>query len=81
MTRHSKEPFAPKPVPIFLVTFEHAQRSFKCVLVDWDGPDGRQAKQWVVTVAGRPVWSFKAKKTDTHESVQGEVARWWDETH
>lgn len=67
--------------PVFLVTFEHAQRSFKCVLLDWEAPDARQAKQWVVTVAGRPVWSFEAGVADTRQSVQDEVTRWWDETH
>lgn len=64
--------------PIFLVTFEHAQRSFKCVLLDWDSPDGRRAKQWVVTVAGRPVWAFEASPSDTRESVRNEVEMWWD---
>ena len=63
--------------PIFLVTFEYAKRSFKCVLLDWDSPNGR-SKQWVVTVAGRPVWSFEATDTDTRASVQTEVERWWD---
>ena len=67
--------------PIFLVTFEYARRSFKCVLLDWDAPDGRRAKQWVVTVAGRPVWSFEATETDTRASVQQEVERWWDTQH
>jgi hypothetical protein len=69
---------APQTVPIFLVTFEHAQRSFKCVLLDWEAPNGRNAKQWVVTMAGRPVWSFEAGPSDTHESVQAEVRGWWD---
>jgi hypothetical protein len=64
--------------PVFLVSFEHAQRSFKCVLLDWDGPESRSAKQWVVTVAGRPVWSFPAGESDTRESVQQEVTTWWD---
>lgn len=63
--------------PVFLVSFEHAQRSFKCVLLDWDAPGGRKAKQWVVTVAGRPVWSFEASASDTHASVRKEVERWW----
>lgn len=67
--------------PVFLVTFEHAQRSFKCVLLDWDSPDGRSAKQWVVTVAGRPVWSFEARANDTRESVRNEVEMWWDTQH
>ena len=64
--------------PVFLVSFEHARRSFKCVLLDWDAPERRSAKQWVVTVAGRPVWSFPASETDTRASVQDEVSRWWD---
>jgi hypothetical protein len=64
--------------PLFVVSFVHAQRSFTCVLLDWDAPDGRSAKQWVVTVAGRPIWSFEAGKRDTQESVQQEVRRWWD---
>ena len=78
--RSAKQSEAAQSVPVFLVTFEHAQHSFKCVLLDWDAPDDRKAKQWVVTVAGRPVWSFEAKATDTRDSVQGEVKRWWDET-
>jgi hypothetical protein len=64
--------------PVFLVSFEHAQRSFQCVLLDWDAADRRSAKQWVVTVAGRTVWSFPAGDADTRASVQTEVARWWD---
>ena len=67
--------------PVFLVAFEHAKRSFKCVLLDWDAPDGRKAKQWVVTVAGRPVWSFVAGAADTRESVRREVELWWDTQH
>ena len=67
--------------PVFLVTFEYAKRSFKCVLLDWDAPAGRSAKQWVVTVAGRPVWSFEAGADDTRESVQKEVELWWDTQH
>jgi hypothetical protein len=67
--------------PIFLVTFEYAKRSFKCVLLDWDAPTGRSAKQWVVTVAGRPVWSFEARAGDTRESVRKEVELWWDTQH
>jgi hypothetical protein len=64
--------------PVFLVTFEYGKRSFQCVLLDWDAPDGRVTKQWVVTVAGRPVWSFEARATDTGTSVQQEVEMWWD---
>jgi hypothetical protein len=66
--------------PVFLVTFEHARRSFKCLLVDWDHADGRTALQWVVTVAGRPVWSFAASESDTRQSVQRQVEEWWDAT-
>ena len=64
--------------PVFLVTFEYAKRSFKCVLLDWAAPENRSAKQWVVTVAGRPVWSFEASEVDTRASVQKEVEAWWD---
>jgi hypothetical protein len=67
--------------PVFLVTFEYAKRSFKCVLLDWDASQGRNAKQWVVTVAGRPVWSFEAGANDTRESVRKEVEMWWDTQH
>jgi hypothetical protein len=67
--------------PVFLVTFMYAKRSFKCVLLDWDAPTGRSAKQWVVTVEGRPVWSFEAGANDTRDSVQKEVELWWDTQH
>jgi hypothetical protein len=67
--------------PVFVVTFEHARRSFKCMLVDWEGPESRSAKQWVVTVTGRPVWSFPAGESDTRARVQDEVTRWWDAQH
>ena len=67
--------------PVFLVTFEYAKRSFKCVLLDWDASAGRSAKQWVVTVAGRPVWSFEAGADDTRESVRKAVELWWDTQH
>ncbi len=63
---------------VFLVTFGYAKRSFQCVLIDWDAPDGRRTKQWVVTVAGRPVWSFEASAHATRESVRKEVELWWD---
>jgi hypothetical protein len=69
---------APGPNPVFAVAFEYGQRSFKCVLVDWPAPDGHEAKQWIVTVAGRAVWSFEAGAADTRASVQKEVERWWD---
>ena len=64
--------------PVFLVSFEYAKRSFKCVLLDWEAPERRSAKQWVVTVAGRPVWSFPANDADTRDSVRDHVSRWWD---
>ena len=64
--------------PVFVVNFLYAKRSFECVLLDWKAPDGRRAKQWVVTVTGRPVWSFEARETDTRASVQKEVELWWD---
>ena len=67
--------------PVFLVSFEYAKRSVKCVLLDWAAPAGRSAKQWVVTVAGRPVWSFEAGADDTRESVRKEVELWWDTQH
>ncbi len=67
--------------PFFLLTFEYARRSFKCLLLDWESPDGRRSKQWVVTVAGRPMWSFEARESDTRASVQAEVAMWWDTQH
>jgi hypothetical protein len=64
--------------PLFVVTFEYAQRSFKCVLLDWAAPRRRRARQWVVTIAGRAVWSFKAGRADTRDRVEAEVVRWWD---
>jgi hypothetical protein len=67
--------------PVVALTFEYAKRSFKCVLLDWEAPDGRSATQWVVTVAGRPVWSFEASDMDTRASVQKEVELWWDTQH
>ena len=76
--RPAKKKTAPQTIPVFLVTFEHAKRSFKCVLLDWEAPNGRNAKQWVVTMAGRTVWSFEAGPSDTRASVQAEVERWWD---
>jgi hypothetical protein len=61
------------------VTFEHAKRSFKCIRLDWsDNPAAATATQWIVTIAGRPVWSFDAATADTRESVQAAVERWWD---
>jgi hypothetical protein len=68
----------PDTAPVFVVAFEYARRSFQCVLIDWAAPDGRSARQWVITVAGRPIWSFEAGPSDTRESVRAEVERWWD---
>jgi hypothetical protein len=69
----------PSPA-LFVVNFEHARRSFKCVRLDLAAveDDAPVAEQWVVTVAGRPVWSFRAEAGDTRESVQSEVTLWWD---
>jgi hypothetical protein len=69
---------APSANPVFVVALEYARRSFKCVLVDWPAPDGHETKQWIVTEAGRAVWSFEAGKSDSRENVQAEVERWWD---
>ena len=64
----------------FVVMFEHAKRSFKCVRLDWsDAPGAEHATpQWIVTIAGRPVWSFDSGPRDTKESVQAAVQQWWD---
>ena len=64
----------------FVVSFEHAKRSFKCVRLDWsDDPEAStRTAQWIVTIAGRPVWSFDSDAGDTAESVRGQVERWWD---
>ena len=78
MSKKPKSASRTEANPVFVVAFEHARRSFKCVLIDWMAPDGRNAKQWVVTVAGRPIWSFEAGTSDTRESVRAEVERWWD---
>jgi hypothetical protein len=69
---------AAAPNPVFVVAFEYARRSFKCVLVDWPASDGHDTKQWIVTEAGRAVWSFEAGTSDTRERVRAEVERWWD---
>jgi hypothetical protein len=69
---------APTANPVFVVAFEYARRSFKCVLVDWPASDGHETKQWIVTVLGRAVWSFEATESDTRASVQAQVERWWD---
>jgi hypothetical protein len=68
---------SPQP---FVVMFEHAKRSFKCVRLDWsDAPDAARATtQWIVTIAGRPVWSFDSSPADTKETVQAQVRQWWD---
>ena len=69
---------APTANPVFVVALEYARRSFKCVLVDWPASDGHETKQWIVTEAGRAVWSFPAGAGDTRETVQAQVERWWD---
>ena len=64
--------------PLFVVNFEHAQRAFKCARIDWGAADvGRTSAQWIVTIGGRPVWSFEASESDTREHVESEVVRWW----
>jgi hypothetical protein len=64
----------------FVVAFEHAQRAFKCVRLEWGESPGAAstAAQWIVTIAGRPVYSFGVSDGDTKESVQSTVIRWWD---
>lgn len=69
------------PSTPFVVTFEHAGRAFKCVRVELTGARDQRphAEQWVVTEAGRTVWSFESAPDDTRASVQAEVQRWWNE--
>jgi hypothetical protein len=65
----------------FIVTFEHAHRSFTCVRLDGEErADQPGAAHWIVTMAGRLVWSLAAKPDETRASVQQEVVTWWD-TH
>jgi hypothetical protein len=73
-------PRAASAPALFVVNFEYAQHSFKCVRLELTGArgDAPHAEQWVVTEAGRPVWSFVASQGDTRASVQAEVQRWWD---
>jgi hypothetical protein len=70
-------PTAPQ---FFVVTFEHAQRAFKCIRLDWaeSAGDAAAANQWIVTIAGRPVYSFAVSEEDTKESVRTTVISWWD---
>lgn len=64
---------------VFLVAFEHAHRSFKCMRLEvGEGEPSVATPQWVVTMAGRPVWSFEAKVDDTRDAVEAEVVKWWD---
>lgn len=65
--------------PLFLVAFEHAHRSFKCMRLEaGEGDASFASPHWVVTMAGRPVWSFAASSTDTRDGVEAEVVKWWD---
>jgi hypothetical protein len=66
---------------LFVVTFEHAHRAFKCVRLDDAHRTGssRPGPQWLVTLDSRTVWSFDAQPGDTREAVQQRVERWWDE--
>ena len=65
---------------VFVVSFEHAHRAFRCIRLE--GPAGAETPtsgvQWIVTLEGRTVWSFDAHEGDTRESVQREVEEWWD---
>ncbi len=71
------------PSTPFVVTLEHAGRAFKCVRAELKGAPEQapHAEQWVVTEAGRPVWSFACAAAETRASVQAEVRRWRDERH
>lgn len=63
----------------FVVSFTHAHRAFTCVRLEGDGEAaGTTAPQWIVTLEGRPVWSFDARADDSPERVQQDVERWWD---
>jgi hypothetical protein len=65
---------------IFVVEFEHAHRAFRCILVE-GAPEGEApatVAHWIVTLAGRTVWSMDAREDDTRERVQREVEAWWD---
>jgi hypothetical protein len=64
----------------FVVAVPYAKRAFKCVRVALTASESSppHAEQWVVTEAGRTVWSFPARADDSHASVQAEVERWWD---
>lgn len=64
--------------PLFLVAFEHAHRSFKCMRLEAGEEASVTTPQWVVTMAGRPVWSFEARNDDTRDAVEAEVVKWWD---
>ena len=65
---------------IFVVEFEHAHRAFRCIRLE-GAPEGdvpAAAAHWIVTLAGRTVWSMDAQEDDTRERVQQEVEAWWD---
>ena len=65
---------------VFVVGFEHAHRAFTCVRME--GSQGAElpsaGAQWIVTLEGRTVWSFVAREGETRDSVQRDVAQWWD---
>jgi len=65
---------------VFVVTFEHAHRAFKCVRLDGSAAADTPAAaaQWIVTMEGRTVWSLDAVEGETRESVRDQVVRWWD---
>lgn len=65
---------------IFVVEFEHAHRAFRCIRLD-GSPEADAASpgaHWIVTLAGRTVWSMDAREEDTREGVERAVVDWWD---
>jgi hypothetical protein len=69
----------PPVPPFFVVSFEHSRRAFKCVRLEWSpSPAEAVRAQWIVTIAGRPVWSFDATGEDSPDGVQRAVVQWWD---
>jgi hypothetical protein len=65
---------------IFVVEFEHAHRAYRCIRLEGsvEGESPSAVAHWIVTTAGRTVWSFNATAGDTRESVQRAVEDWLD---
>lgn len=63
---------------IFVVEFEHGHRAFRCIRLEGsvEGEPASAVPHWIVTTAGRTVWSFDATPDDTRESVQRAVEDW-----